>query len=162
MAIRIYGDNQTAGVSIVTTGKGNIKGDGTEAYAQAVTLYDATGTPVSATNGVTTSPALATTKALTSAVISASTSGDNTIVAAAASTTTKVYRMYFVATAAVTVTIKNGAGTSLTGAMPLAANQGIMMDFSQEPWFVTSTNTAFIINLSSAVAINGAIEYIRS
>lgn len=106
--------------------------------------------------------ALRTTKALTSAVINASSSGDNTIVAAVASQTTRVHRLYFVAAGTVAVTIKNGAGTALTGAMPLVANQGIIMDLSSEPWFVTSANTAFIINLSAAVAITGAVEYVTS
>lgn len=46
MAIRIYGDNQTAGVPIVTTGKGNITSDGLQAYAQAVAIFDTDGLPV--------------------------------------------------------------------------------------------------------------------
>ena len=47
MAVRIYGDNQTAGVVVTTTAKGNIKGDGTEAYARGVVLFDAAGSAVS-------------------------------------------------------------------------------------------------------------------
>ncbi len=107
-----------------------------------------------------TQDALRTTKALTGAVISASSSGDNTLVAAVASQTTRVHRLYLVSAGTVSVTFKNGAGTALTGAMPLIANQGIMMDFSSEPWFVTSANTAFIVNLSGAVAVTGRVEYV--
>jgi hypothetical protein len=40
---RIYGDFQTAGVSVVTTGKSNVSGDGLDGFAQAVVLVDATG-----------------------------------------------------------------------------------------------------------------------
>lgn len=40
---RIYGPNQTAGLLITTTGKGNINQDGTEAYARLVALVDADG-----------------------------------------------------------------------------------------------------------------------
>lgn len=40
---RIYGPNQTAGVLMTTTGKGQINNDGNDAYAQAVVLVDAAG-----------------------------------------------------------------------------------------------------------------------
>ncbi len=47
MAVRVYGPNQTAGVQITTTGKGNITNDGLTAFAEAVVLFDAdTGLPV--------------------------------------------------------------------------------------------------------------------
>lgn len=62
MAIRIYGDNQTAGVAITTTGKGNITSDGLQAYAQAVALFDAaTGAP--APVGTSSSPSYVTSPA---------------------------------------------------------------------------------------------------
>lgn len=48
MALRIYGPNQTAGVLITTTGKGNITNDGLQAYAQAVVAYDGSGNPAPA------------------------------------------------------------------------------------------------------------------
>lgn len=44
--IRIYGPNQEAGVEVSTPeGKGNIKGDGLTAYAKAVVVFNADGTP---------------------------------------------------------------------------------------------------------------------
>lgn len=99
---------------------------------------------------------------LTGAAITFAASGDNTVVAAVASQTTKVYRMYFVVAGATNITIKNGAGASLTGAVPLAANGGMMLDFSSRPWYTTSTNTAFIINSSAAVQVSGRVEYVTS
>lgn len=100
--------------------------------------------------------------ATTPVAISFSGSGDNTIVSATASQTTRVHRLYIVVAGATSITFKTGAGTSLTGAMPLAANGGIMMDFSAEPWFVTGTNEAFIINSSAAVQVSGRAEYLKS
>lgn len=40
---RIYGPNQTAGLLVTTTGKGNINQDGTDAYARLVALVDGNG-----------------------------------------------------------------------------------------------------------------------
>ncbi len=100
--------------------------------------------------------------AFTEVIIAESTSGDRTIVSATASQTTKVYRMTLQAGATgLTVLIKDGAGTTLQ-TLILAANQFIGFDFSQYPWFTTSANTAFILNLSASVALNGRLYYIKS
>lgn len=103
-----------------------------------------------------------TTATLTSAAISTSSSGDNTIVSGTGGQTIRVYRIVFVVSAAVNVTIKDGAGTSLSGAMAFLPNGGLVLDFTSEPWYVTSTSNAFIINLSSAVQISGTVWYTKS
>jgi hypothetical protein len=106
--------------------------------------------------------ALQTTSAMTQAAISFSSSGDNTIVAAGAgAVTTRVFRMFFVVTAATVITIKNGAGASLTGAMPLSAGGSMFFDFNAEPWFKTSAATAFIINSSVATQVSGMVDYVK-
>lgn len=46
MAERIYGEFQTGGVPMVTTGKSGVKSDGLNAYAQAVVMVDADGVVV--------------------------------------------------------------------------------------------------------------------
>ncbi len=98
---------------------------------------------------------------LTSASVSFSASGDNTIVSAVAAQVIKVYRIMFTVTGAVNITFKNGS-TALSGAMPFAANGGIVLDFSGEPWWTCSTNTAFIINLSTGTQVSGQIWYIQA
>jgi hypothetical protein len=100
--------------------------------------------------------------ALTSAAVTFASSGDNTVVAAVSAKTTKVYRLMIVVAGATSIIFKDGAGTSLTGAMPIAANGSITLDFDGEPWFTGSTNTAFIINSSNAVQVSGIIYYINS
>ena len=45
MADRIFGDFQTAGFKITTTGKSQVSNDGTNAYAPAVVLVDTSGNP---------------------------------------------------------------------------------------------------------------------
>jgi hypothetical protein len=101
-------------------------------------------------------------KNLSTAPITFSSSGDNTIVAAVGGQTTRVHRMYIVVGGTTSITIKNGAASSLTGAMPLGQNGTLVFDFSSEPWWITSANTAFIINSSAAVQVSGAVEYITS
>lgn len=54
MAERIYGAFQTAGVKMTTTGKSEVQNDGTDAYAQAVVLVDASGSVVPSGYSATT------------------------------------------------------------------------------------------------------------
>jgi len=85
-------------------------------------------------------------------------SGDTTAVAAAAGKATRLYRLLLVVSGATNITIKDGS-TALTGAMPIAANGSITLDFSGEPWFVGSNNTNFIVNSSNAVNVEGSVWY---
>lgn len=104
-----------------------------------------------------------TTKALTHASVSISSSGDNTVIAGTALQTIRVYRLVLIAASAVNVTIKDGASTSLTGSMPLSANGGIAIDDSScEPEFVTSAGNGFIVNLGGAVGVTGWVQYTKS
>jgi hypothetical protein len=114
--------------------------------------------PSGVTQPATVQPRAAT---LTNAAVSFSGSGDNTVVAAVSAKTTKVYRLFLVSAGNTTITIKDGS-TSLTGAMTLYAGGSLCLDFSSEPWFTGSTNTALIINSSSAVQVSGSIGYINS
>lgn len=96
------------------------------------------------------------------AVIDTASSGANTIIAASAGKVIKVYSMWFIVTAAVTATIKNGT-TNLTGAMNLsAAGEGFFLDFRTTPWFTCSTGSAFNITLGGSVQISGRCYYTQS
>lgn len=88
-------------------------------------------------------------------------SGDNTVVSATALQTVKVYRLLLVCASAVAVTIKDGAGTSLTGAMTLGA---LVLDQQPiaTPWFTTASGNAFVVNLGSAVQCSGKVSYVKS
>lgn len=99
--------------------------------------------------------------ALTSSVLSFSASGDNIAITRAVGTI-KVYRLILVVGAASNLTFKNGAGTSLSGAIPLVANEAIVLTFDGEPWYTTTGTNNFIINSSSAVQVSGTIYYLDS
>lgn len=114
------------------------------------------------TNAVGTFGFTAGAAALTRVKIDTASSGDITLVSATSSQTTKLYRMLLVAAGATTITVKDGAGTTLTGAMTLSAGGAIVLDYSGEPWFTTSSNTALIIANANAVQISGAAYYIKS
>jgi len=97
----------------------------------------------------------------TQASLSFAASGDNTIVTATASQTTRVHRIWFVSAAPVDVIFKSAA-TALTGTLSMSGRSTLMLDMSTEPWFVTGTNEALIINLSAAVQCSGRIYYTKS
>lgn len=98
--------------------------------------------------------------AFTEARINVTASGDTELVSATASQTTKVYRLLLQAGGtANTVQIKDGSTVLIEFA--LAANEGVVLDFQQYPWFTTSTNTALNINLSGATSVQGRLYYIK-
>lgn len=94
------------------------------------------------------------------ALISASALGDNTIVAAVAGKKIKVTQYVMVATAAVAPRWKSGASNNLSGAMSLAAN-GIISTPGGKVLMETVAGEALVLNLSSAVAVNGHLVYIE-
>lgn len=97
---------------------------------------------------------------VTSAVVNASTSGDNTIVAASAGNPIKVWKIMFTNAAAVNVTYKNGASTNLSGAMIYGTAGATVLDGPEGfPLFACTVGNAFIINLSGAVGIAGTVWY---
>lgn len=93
------------------------------------------------------------------AAISVNSSGDNDLVAAVASQTVRVYRIVFTL-AAGTVTFKDGASTSLSGAMTTTAM--VLEDPLGNPLFVTTAGNAFKANLSGANQMSGTIWYQQS
>ncbi len=103
-----------------------------------------------------------TTSALTHAAISFSSTGDNVIVSTASSQTVRVFRMFFVTSAATTITIKSGGATNMTGAMSFTANGSFTLDFSGDPWFVTTSGQGLIFSQTGTAQVSGAIDYTQS
>ena len=94
------------------------------------------------------------------AVIDHATSGDNEIVAAVTGKSIRVIQMFFVVASAVTVRFESGAGgTALTGQMQFAANSGASTGESRLGHFQTAAGAALNMELSSAVSVDGWINY---
>ena len=100
--------------------------------------------------------------AISGAPISFATSGDNVVVAAVAAKSVAVYRLYFTVASATNITIKDGAGNALTGAMAVASNGSFFFDLNGLPWWNTTAGNAFIINSSAPVQVSGRVEYTQS
>lgn len=121
------------------------------------------GVNVASDGSIGTRTAHATTKSLTNASVSISSSGENTVVSGTASQTIRVFRLHLTAAAAVTMTIKDAAGGNTLAVIPLQPNGVFAFDApSGEPMFVTATAGAFIISLSSAVSVTGFVQYTKS
>lgn len=96
-----------------------------------------------------------------STTINTSSTGDNTLVAGLSSQTVRVYRMFFVVSAATTITFKDGS-LGLTGAMTFVSGGSFVIDFSGDPWFVTSPGNGFILNQSGTAQISGRVYFTQS
>jgi hypothetical protein len=177
MAIRIYGPNQVAGVAVTTTGKGNIKSDGTEAFAQVVVNAQSDGTIADAATEETLldvltelqtpasylplPPVAASTDiTLTRATVAITTATDTTIVTATAAQSTRLHRAHLSVSGAVTLTWKS-ASTSLF-AVDLPAAGVWSLDFSPYWWAKTANNEALVLTTSAAVNVKGIVDYVKS
>jgi hypothetical protein len=110
-------------------------------------------------------PGAPTTGLWTSAVITFSSSGDNTIIAGSGSTTIRIMRIFFVnsnGTTATNVTFKDSTPTSLSGAFLLNSGGSFNGSPSGEPLFVTASGKGFVINSSAAVQISGTVWYTQT
>lgn len=87
--------------------------------------------------------------------------GDNTLVAADPKNKIKVVGFFLVAAGAVAVRFKSGAGTNLTGAMPLAANGGLAVPAGADFAHImeTAINQALVLNLGGAIQVSGGLIY---
>lgn len=92
--------------------------------------------------------------------INTSSSGDTPLVTATASQTTKVYRMILQASGGENV-VQLRDGATVLVEWELADHEGIVLDFTQYPWFTTTANTALNINLSAATSVQGRLYYIK-
>lgn len=95
------------------------------------------------------------------AVITASSSGDNTVVAAVTSKKIRVVRFSLSANGTVNAKWKSGSGTDLTGLFYMVANGGAGGNYTPVGLFETGSNTALVLNLSGAVAVGGMLTYVE-
>ncbi len=94
------------------------------------------------------------------APITFSSSGDNIVVAAVAGKAVRVRKLWLVLAGDSNLTFKDGASTSLSGAVPMMAGGSFFFPMDLvEPHFITTTGNAFIINSSVAVQISGMVYY---
>ena len=135
-----------------------VAGAGTAEAASRVTL--ASDDPAVALLG--TGPSLRATSDLTGLRINnAAASGDTALVSATASQTTRVHRMKLSVAGACIVQIRDGA-TVLEAFNFAGVGGGIVLDFSERPWYITTANTALNLNVSVAVQVDGRLEYVKS
>lgn len=97
------------------------------------------------------------------AVISASTSGDNTLVAAVTGKKIRVLAYNFIAAGAVNARFQSGAsGSYLTGLKTIdAASKGLCAPFNPVGWFETASAALLNLELSGAVLVGGELVYVE-
>lgn len=96
---------------------------------------------------------------VSSAVVNASSSGDNTIVAGVAGSRIVVLSFLLVAAAAVAVTWESGGGTVLSGPKAFGANGGACPAVDEGGMFATVAGEALVLNLSGAFQVGGYVKY---
>lgn len=96
----------------------------------------------------------------TPAVINFNSTAAQTIVAAITGQQIFVTRIYLVVGGATNLTFTDGTNTD--GAIPLAANQGFVLDTQANgnPWFASALGSGFQITTSSAVQTSGRLYYV--
>jgi hypothetical protein len=96
-------------------------------------------------------------------VIDHASSGDNTLVTAVTGKKIRVLSLFLVVAGAVTIRFESGAsGTALTGQMAFnAAGDGMALPFNPLGWFETALSTLLNLELSGAVSVDGAAQYIE-
>lgn len=94
------------------------------------------------------------------AVISASSSGNNTLVTAVTGKKIRVLSAFFIAAGAVDVRFESAAGgTALTGVMSFPANGGISLPHNPAGWFETIASQLLNMELGGAVQVSGGFTY---
>jgi hypothetical protein len=96
------------------------------------------------------------------AVISAGTSGNNTIVAAVANKKIRVLALTLSFSDAVNAKFQSGAsGTDKTGLFYGTTNTQIVLPYNKLGWFETAASALLNLNLSGAVPVGGCLTYIE-
>jgi hypothetical protein len=153
-----------------------LRTDPTGTTKQPITLFDSAGTAITLASGrllvdgsgvtqpvsgtLSVQPAIPTVSEYTVAAVNFSASGDNTVIAGTAAQTIRVYGIALTnAATAITLTFKDGASISLSGALSLSA---MVLDRDGQPHFVTTAGNAFVINLSGTSQVSGTIWFTKS
>lgn len=123
---------------------------------QAQPALDAAGRLITAT-----APPLSTSD-LTGARISFNSTAEQTIVAATAAQTTRVYRFRISTAGAANITIRDGVAGTILEVLQFPAAGFLILDFNTRPYWATSVNAAFTLQSSTAVQVEGRVEYVKS
>lgn len=100
---------------------------------------------------------------LSELIINFNSTGENIVVPGVASQVGRIYKIFFVVSAATTLTFKSSAGgTALTGAMSMLANGGFALDLDSKPWFTTIASGDFIISQTGTAQVSGRVYYTQS
>jgi hypothetical protein len=123
----------------------------------------ASGTPMRESSSAETSTVYNGSTALTPkfAVISASSSGSNSIIAAVTSKKIRVLAVDIIANGTVNAKWRSSTATDITGLAYLVANSGYVRPFSPVGWFETAAGAALTLDLSAAVAVGGCVVYVE-
>lgn len=105
--------------------------------------------------------AIPTAPRLSSAPINVSASGDTQLLAGTALQTIRLWKLFLVVAAPVSLKFRSAAN-DLHPALPFVAGGAWILDFDGEPWFTTTVAEAFAINLSAAVQVSGRWYYTKS
>jgi hypothetical protein len=109
------------------------------------------------------SPNLPTTVTLSSVVVNASTNGNNTLIAGVVGETIRVFKVALIFSTGGTAIFQDGPSTALTGSLVFYSGGSMVLDMDvTNPWFITSTGNAFVVNLSGGAVAGGAIWYTQS
>lgn len=103
-----------------------------------------------------------TTSDLTAARISFNATTEQTIVTATAAQTTRVYRFRISTAGAANITIRDGVAGTILEVLQFPAAGFLILDFNTRPYWITSTNAAFTLQSSTAVQVEGRVEYVKS
>ena len=88
----------------------------------------------------------------------AAASGDTTLLVAVAGQKHRIYGFRISVAGATAVQLKDGAGTVLE-TFNFGANGAAFFELREEPYYTGTANTAFILNSSNAVQVDGRLEY---
>lgn len=96
---------------------------------------------------------------LNSAVVSFTSTGDNTVISAPASGSICVYGIFFTVNAATNITFKAGS-TALSGAVVFSGSGSSMtLQINDEPYFYVPPGSNFIMNQSGTATVSGTVYY---
>ena len=109
--------------------------------------------------GVTTVPLSAS--QLVIGVINNNAGGQVQLAPAASGKTNKLMRLILFVQDPTYLTFQDGS-TPLSGPIPLLSSGSIILDYSGDPWYTSSTNSALNILSSAVTQISGTAYYVQS
>jgi hypothetical protein len=96
---------------------------------------------------------------LSAGAINFATSGSNAVVAASTGRAIRIYKLFFKTMAQTNLTFWSGTAGAFTGAMTFGPSEGMVLDFSGDPWFTVNTSHPFVMSSSNAVQVSGQVQY---